>query len=115
MYILLRWLINTLTLILVTYLVPGINITSFYSALIAALFLGIVNAIIRPILIVLTLPINLVTLGFFTLFINAFMLWFVASFVKGFEITNFSAAFWGAIFYWLIMWLTNYLVDKSVK
>lgn len=113
MYLILRWLINTLALILVAWLIPGIEIRNFYSALMAALCLGIVNAIVRPILILLTLPINLLTLGLFTLFINALMFWFVASFVKGFEIVDFWVAFWAALIYWLITWLTNAVIDES--
>lgn len=113
MFILLRWLINTLALMIVAYLVPGISITSFYTALIAAMFLGIVNAIIRPILILLTLPINILTLGFFTLIINGLMFLIVASFVKGFYIAGFWPAFWAALIYWLITWFTNILIEES--
>jgi len=113
MYILLRWFLNTLTLIAVTYIVPGISVESFWTALMAALFLGLVNAVIRPILLVLTLPINLLTLGLFTLVINALMFWFVSSFVKGFEITSFGAAFWGALAFLLIAWIINIFAEKG--
>jgi len=115
MHFILRWLINTVSLILITYLVPGISVASFYTALIAALFLGIVNAVIRPVLIILTLPINILTLGLFTLIINALMFWFVSSFVKGFDIIGFWPAFWAALIYWLITLFTNSLISEEDK
>ena len=112
----LRWIINSCALMIVTYLVPGIEIRNFYSALIAVLFLSIVNAILRPILLFLTFPINILTLGIFTLFINALMFWFVASFTKGFYISNYITAFWAALIYWIITWATNALfTDENNK
>lgn len=113
MYLILRWLVNTMALILVAFFIQGIHIKSYYSALMAALVLGIVNAILKPILVILTLPINILTLGLFTLFINGLMFWFVASFVKGFEIVNFSAAFWGAVVYSIITWITHMLTERK--
>ncbi len=94
---------------LLTYIVPGISVKNFYSALLAALVLGLVNAVIRPLIILLTLPVNILTLGLFTLVINALMLWFVASIVKGFDVKNFVAAFLGALVLWVVGWLTNAL------
>jgi putative membrane protein len=114
MTLLFRWIINSLALLLVTYVVPGVDVASFYSALIVALVLGILNALIRPILIFLTLPINLITLGLFTLVINALLFWFVASIVKGFEVAGFMPAFWGALIMWTVSWLTNALVKKNI-
>lgn len=111
--IILRWFINALALILITYVVPGFSVGSFWTALIAALFLGIVNAVVRPILLILTLPINILTLGLFTLVINALMFWFVASFVKGFDILGFWPAFWAALFYWIITWFSNVLIEEE--
>jgi putative membrane protein len=109
MHLLLRWLIYALAIMLLTYIVPGISVRSFYSALIAALILGLVNAVIRPLVILLTLPVNILTLGLFTLVINALMLWFVATVVKGFDIKNFLAAFLGALILWVVGWITNAL------
>ncbi|MFH2136112.1 MAG: phage holin family protein [Patescibacteria group bacterium] len=109
MGIIIRWLIYAVALMILTYIVPGISVKNFYSALIAALVLGLVNAVIRPLLILLTLPVNILTLGLFTLVINALMLWFVASIVKGFDIRNFAAAFLGALILWLVGWITNAL------
>ncbi|MBU1146517.1 phage holin family protein [Patescibacteria group bacterium] len=109
MGIIIRWLIYAVALMILTYIVPGISVKNFYSALIAALVLGLVNAVIRPLLILLTLPVNILTLGLFTLVINALMLWFVASIVKGFDVRNFAAAFLGALILWLVGWITNAL------
>ena len=108
--IILRWLINTLALLFIAQLVPGFVVENFFSALIAALVLGLVNAFVRPILLLLTLPINLLTLGLFTFVVNALMLLLVSHVVKGFTITSFAAAFIGALLLWAISWLTNYFL-----
>jgi putative membrane protein len=79
------------------YVVPGISIDNYYSALMAALALGFVNALIKPIILILTLPVNFITLGLFTFVINAMLFWFVSSFIKGFAVADFAAAFWGAL------------------
>ncbi|TSC84992.1 MAG: putative membrane protein [Parcubacteria group bacterium Gr01-1014_13] len=109
MKLLVRWLLSALALILIAYYIPGITVVSFYSALVAALILGLINALIRPILLVLTLPINIFTLGLFTLVINALMFWLAASVVKGFFVAGFWPAFWGALAMWLISWAVNSL------
>lgn len=109
MGLLVRWLIYAVAIMLLTYIVPGISVKNFYSALIAALVLGLINAVIRPLLILLTLPVNILTLGLFTLVINALMLWLVSSIVKGFDVKNFVAAFLGALVLWAVSWLTNAL------
>lgn len=111
--LILRWILNTLVLILVAKLTPGISFASFWAALIASLVLGFLNALIRPLLIVLTLPINILTLGIFTLIINALMFWLASAIVKGFEIQNFSAAFWGALIYSIIVMIINYFEMKK--
>jgi len=107
-----RWLLNTLVLLLVGYLTPGVSFSGIISALIAALLIGLMNVFIRPILILLTLPINLVTLGFFTLFINGFIFWLASYIVKGFDIANFSAAFWAALIYLIIVMIVDLLMAK---
>lgn len=113
MQLLLRWILNALALLLVTRVVPGVTVDGFYSALVVALVLGVVNALIRPILVLLTLPINLLTLGLFTLVINALLFWFVSTLVKGFHVSGFMAAFWGALVLWAVSWLTNALFSKE--
>jgi len=112
MSLLLRWIFGALSLVAVTYLVPGIAVANFYAALWAALMLGLVNALVRPILIVFTLPVNILTLGFFTLVINALLFWFVSSVVKGFSVAGFWPAFWGALITWLISWTLNGIFNR---
>lgn len=85
----------------------------FYAALVAAFFLGIVNAIIRPLIILLTLPITIITLGLFSLVINGLMVMFVASFVKGFSVANFGSAIGLALFLWLGSVLTNFFLKAK--
>ena len=110
---LLRWFFNALAIMLVAYLVVGIRVNNFWSALITALVMGIVNAIIRPIILFFSLPINILTLGFFTLFINALMFWFVSTIVKGFYVDSFSSAFIGSLIFWLVSWITNYFLKNK--
>lgn len=97
MTILLRILWNALGLLLIAKFVPGIFVDDFYTALIAAAILGILNAIVRPVLILLTLPITLLTLGLFTLVINAALFIFAASFIEGFSVGNFWYALLGSL------------------
>ena len=104
MNLLLRWAINAGALMLIPHLLRSIRVDGFYSALVAALALGFINTLIRPLFILLTLPINILTLGLFTLVINALLFWFAASFVKGFYVAGFWPAFWGALLYSLISW-----------
>ncbi len=108
--LLLRWAVNGLVLLAIPYLLESVRVDSFYAALIAALCIGLVNALIRPILILVTLPINILTLGLFTFVINALLFWFVASFVKGFYVAGFWAAFWGALIYSLVSALASLLL-----
>ena len=110
MRLLIVWLINTLALILVAYLVPGVNVATFASALVAALVLGLVNTVIRPILILLTLPVTILTLGLFIFVINGLLFWFVGSFIQGFQVAGFWWGVLGAIVYSLISWLLTALL-----
>ena len=111
--IILRWLINALTLLLVSELVPGFSVHSLWTALIAALVIGFLNATVRWVIVFLTLPLNVLTLGFFTFIINALMLWLASSVVKGFDITSFSAAFWAALLLWVISMITSWFLDSA--
>jgi putative membrane protein len=92
-----RWLLNAVALLVTAWLVPGMEIKGFLAALVAALVLGIVNAVIRPVILFFTLPLTILTLGLFTLVINAFMLLIVKSVVTGFMVSGFWAAFFGSI------------------
>jgi putative membrane protein len=112
MHLAIVWLINTVSLIAVAYLMPSIKVADFTTALIAALVLGLVNTIIRPVLVLLTLPVTLLTLGLFILVINGLLFWFVGSFVKGFVVEGFWSGFLGAIVYSVISWLLSGLVLK---
>ncbi len=113
--LLLRWFFNSLILIVVAWLTPGIAFVSFWAVLVTSLVLGLLNALVRPFLIFLTLPINILTLGLFTLIINAIIFWLASTIVKGFEISNFAAAFWGALVYTLIVTLINLIQTDNYK
>ena len=110
MKLILRWLISALALLALPYLMSGITVSSFYIALIVAVVLGLINAVVRPILILLTLPVTVLTLGLFLLVINGLLFWFVGSFVEGFHVSGFWAGFFGAILYSLITWAANALL-----
>ena len=110
MKLLLLWLVNALSLLAVAYFLPSVSVASFYIALIAALLLGLVNTLIRPLLVLITLPITILTLGLFTLVINALLFWFVATFVEGFRVAGFWSAFWGALLYSVISSLASWLL-----
>jgi putative membrane protein len=110
MRLLVVWLINALSLLVVPYVLPSISVASFYVALVTALLLGLVNTLIRPLLVLVTLPISILTLGLFTLVINGLLFWFVASFVEGFHVGGFWSAFWGAIVYSLISSVASWLL-----
>ncbi len=112
--LLVRLFLNALAVMAVTRLVPGVSVRGFSTAFFAAVVLGIVNAIIRPLFILLSLPINLLTLGLFTLIINALMFWLASIFVPGFQVQGFAAAFWGALVFWVVSWLTNALIVESL-
>src|SRR5690554_1569837 len=102
MALLLVWLLNAVALLIVAYILPGITVASFGSALIAALVLGLLNTLVKPVLILLTLPITVVTLGLFLLVLNALVFWFAGSILKGFQVAGFWWALAGAIVYSLI-------------
>src|SRR5882672_7938286 len=104
MRLLLVWRVNTVSLIAVAYLMPSFSVASFWTALVAALVLGLVNAVIRPILVILTLPATILTLGLFIFVINGLLFWFVGSFIEGFVVEGFWAGFFGAIISSLISW-----------
>jgi putative membrane protein len=113
--ILLRWVLNAAALLAVAYLYSGVQVEGFVSAAIAALVLGLVNAVIRPILVILTLPVTILTLGLFIFVINALLFWFVAEVVKGFTVTGFMAALIGSILYSILTLLTSWLVSSGKK
>ena len=105
---LIRLIVNAVALICVAYVVPGIHVSGLGGALIAALILGVVNAILRPILVVLSLPLELVTLGLFTLVINALLFWLVGALHVGLTVDGFWPAFWGAIVMAIVSWILSF-------
>jgi putative membrane protein len=108
--ILAAWAINALALFLLPYVFPWVTVDSMLDAVIAALVLGLVNAVIRPILFLLTLPIRLLTFGLFLFVINGLLFWMVGSWLEGFRVGGFWSGFFGAIVYTLIAWLIGALV-----
>ena len=113
MRLLLTWLINALALLAVPYLMHSVSVDSFGAALLAALILGFVNTLIRPILVVLTLPATVLTLGLFIFIINGLMFWVVAQLVGGFHVAGFWAAVGGAILYSIVSWALSTLLLKK--
>ena len=111
MGILIRWTILTVSIIIASYLLEGIRISSFFSAFFAAAALGILNALFRPILLILTLPINVLTLGLFTFIINALMLKMASGIIPGFEVQGFWTAVIGSLIISVISWLLNSFIS----
>jgi putative membrane protein len=107
MKIILTWLLAACALLLVAYLYPGVQVQSFTSALIAAAVIGLFNAVLRPILVILTLPVTIVTLGLFLFVINALLFWAAASVLSGFQVSGFVAALVGSLIYSVLMLVVN--------
>jgi putative membrane protein len=99
MKLIVRWLLLAAALLLVAYLYPGVTVTSFTAAMIAAFVLGLLNTVVRPLLVLLTLPVTLLTLGLFLFVINALMFWAAAGVLDGFNVLGFTAALIGSLIY----------------
>jgi putative membrane protein len=112
MRILLVWILNALALWLVTQVVPGVHIADALHALVAALVLGLVNTLVKPLLVILTLPITIVTLGLFLLVLNGLLFWAVGSFLPGFEVAGFWPGLIGALIYSLLAWALSKLLAE---
>jgi putative membrane protein len=115
MKLLVVWLLNALALLAVTYFLPNIHVADFTTALIAALVIGLVNMLIRPILVILTLPITILTLGLFILVINGVLFYAVGNWLQGFEVKTLFAGMVGAVAYSVISWLLAALVIDDKK
>ena len=102
-----KLLITMLALLFVAEYVPGIFVSGFYIALIVAVILGLINLTLKPILLILTLPINIISLGFFTFVINAFLFWFVSTFIEGLTVVGVLPAFVGALIVSVFSWIGN--------
>lgn len=107
------WLINAVALIAVAYLMPSISVSSFGAALVAALVLGLVNAVVRPVLVLLTLPVTILTLGLFIFVLNGLLFWMVGSWLEGFTVGGFWAGVFGAIVFSLVSWALSALVLRD--
>ena len=110
MRLLLTWLINALALLALKYIMPSITVDSFITALIVAVVLGFINTLIRPIFVILTLPVTILTLGLFIFVINGLLFWAVGSFVPGFHVDGFWSGVFGAIIYSVISWALSALL-----
>ena len=117
MKLLLSWILNALALLLVAKLIPDIHVVGLDTALIAAVVIGLVNMLIRPVLVILTLPITVLTLGLFMLVINGFLFWGVGRYLQGFEVRTMMAGIIGALVYSVITWVLASLLlgNKSSK
>ncbi len=113
--LLIVWLLNAAALMAVAYIVPGVTVVNFIAALIAAFALGFVNTLIRPILAILTLPITVLTLGFFYVLLNGFLFWGTSKILGGFEVKGFVAAVLGGLLYGLIAWALAYIIPFGKK
>ena len=110
MRLLIVWLINAVALLAVPWLITSIHIDSFGAALLAALLLGLVNTVLRPLLVLLTLPVTILTLGLFILVINGLLFMLVAAFVPGFHVAGLLSAMLGAVLYSVVSWLLSALL-----
>jgi len=113
MRLLATWLINALALLALPYLMHSVSIDSFTTALLVAVVLGFVNTVLRPILIILTLPVTVLSLGLFVLVLNGLLFWMVATLFSGFHVAGFWSAFLAAILYSVISWALSTLILKD--
>ena len=113
MRLILLWILNAVALLAVAYLMPSIHVASFGAALLAALLLGLVNAIVRPLLLLLTLPVTLLTLGLFIFVINGLMFWLAGSLIEGFGVGGFWPAVLGSLLYSVISWALASLLTSG--
>ncbi|MGY8904937.1 MAG: phage holin family protein [Burkholderiales bacterium] len=111
MKLLLQWLLSAAALLMVAYLYSGVVISSFGAAMLAALVMGLLNAVVRPILVVLTLPVTVVTLGLFLFVINALMFWAASGLLAGFAVSGFVAALIGSLLYSVL----GMLIDVALQ
>ena len=110
--IIIRWLILTAAIMFTSYIIEGIQVKSFFSALFAAAVLGILNAFFRPILIVLTLPINILSLGLFTFIINAMLLKIASGVISGFAVYGFWSAVFGSLLISVVSWILSSFISE---
>ena len=107
------WIVNALALLVLPYVVPSIQVAGFGTALVVAVVLGLINALLRPLLVLLTLPVTLLTLGLFIFVINALLFQFAGNLVEGFRVGGFWSALFGSIGYSLISWALSAVLLKK--
>jgi putative membrane protein len=112
MRLIISWIINACALLALPYLMQSVSVSNFSSAMVAALVLGLVNALIRPLFVLLTLPVTVLTMGLFILVINGLMFWMVAQWVQGFHVASFWSAVGAALLYSIISWALSTLLLK---
>ena len=108
---LIQWVVSGAAIIITAYLLPGVTLEGFFAALVTALVLGLINAILRPILILFTLPLNILTLGLFTLVINALLVMLAATIVPGFKVDG----FWWALLFGVVLAIVNFALSPLLK
>ena len=106
-----KWLLSAAALLLVAYLYPGVEVSSFTAALVAAFLIGLLNMVVRPVLVLLTLPVTLLTLGLFLFVINALMFWAASGLLDGFHVRGFTAALIGSLLYSLL----GVVIDSALE
>ncbi len=114
-HLFLRWIVLSVAVLVAAYLVPGISVAGFFSALSAAALLGILNAVLRPLLVLLTLPITLLSFGLFLLVINAVLLILVSGVIRGFDVAGFFPALFGSILISAVNWALNALLARAAE
>jgi len=110
MMLIVKWLIMTVSVMIAAYVIPGVTVSNFFSALWVALFLGIVNLLLRPLLVLITLPINILTLGLFTFVINGLIILLASSVVKGFQVSG----FWVAVLFSIVLSIINFFMNLLI-
>jgi putative membrane protein len=113
MRLLLLWILNAVALLAVTYVLPSIQVSGFGAAMLAALLLGFINTLVRPVLAILTLPITVLTLGIFYLVLNGLLFWLASAFIPGFQVQGFASALVGALLYGVIAWVLSALIPNK--
>lgn len=111
--IVIRWLVLTAAILFASYVLDGIRVSDFFSAFFAAAILGVLNAFLRPILIIITLPINILTFGLFTFIINALLLKMASGVIPGFEVHGFWPAVFGSLIISIVSWFLNSIINES--
>ena len=115
MRLILLWILNAVALLAVAYLLPSIHVASFGAAMIAAVLLGLANTVLRPLLLLLTLPVTLLTLGLFIFVINGLMFWRAGSMIEGFTVDSFWSAVFGSLLYSLVSWVLSSLLISGKR